>query len=84
MIFIVNTYHHISDTVGLLKNALPALKSNGTLVIIEGDPDKHNTSSWHSTARKKLIAQMTEAGYKILKVENFLVEDNIYIFSKSK
>jgi len=82
MIFIVNTYHHITDQVTLLKNAKPALKKGGTLVIIEGDPKKHNTNSWHSTEREKLIAQMDQAGYKIEKVETFLVEDNIYIFTK--
>ena len=38
MIFIVNTYHHITDQVTLLKNAKAGLKKGGTLVIIEGDP----------------------------------------------
>ena len=61
----------------MLNSALPALKSDGRFEIIEGDPNKHNTSSWHSTTREKLIAQMTKAGFKIVKVETFLIEDNI-------
>ncbi len=84
MIFIVNTYHHISDPVKLLKNALAALKSNGRLVIVEGDPKKHKTSTWHSTTKEKLITEMNKAGYKIVKIETFLVEDNIYIFESNK
>ena len=81
MIFIVNTYHHISDQVAVLKSAKPALKKGGTLVIIEADPTKPKTVADHSTPQKKLIAQMDKAGYKIKKVETFLVEDNIYIFT---
>ncbi len=65
----------------MLKNAKPALKKGGTLVIIEGDPKKHNSYTSHATSKEKLIKQMNQAGYKLKKIETFLVEDNIYVFT---
>ena len=82
MIFIVNTYHHISEPVKVLKNAWPALKSTGTLVIIDGVPGKYGNDSHHTTSKNDLIAQMKKAGFKFDRVAAELKRDNIYIFRK--
>ena len=62
MLFIVNSYHHFSQPVSLLKNAYPALKNSGTLAIIEGVPGRGY--SGHSTPQKEIIKQMEQAGYQ--------------------
>jgi ubiquinone/menaquinone biosynthesis C-methylase UbiE len=82
MIFIVNTYHHITHPVEVLKNAWPALKSSGTLVIIDGVPGKYGGSSSHTTPKEELISQAKEAGFRFIKVAAELERDNIYIFKK--
>jgi len=82
MIFIVNSYHHFSTPVELLQNAKPALKSSGTLVIIEGVPDRYGRSSSHATSQEELISQVKEAGYSFDRVAAELERDNIYIFKK--
>lgn len=82
MIFIVNTYHHISHPVDVLKNAYPALKPTGTLVIIDGVPGKYGGNSSHTTPTKELISQAKEAGFKFEQVAAELKRDNIYIFSR--
>ena len=82
MIFIVNTYHHISHPVDVLKNAYPALKSSGTLVIIDGAPGKYGGDSSHTTPKEKLISQAKEAGFSFVKVAAELQRDNIDIFRK--
>ena len=82
MIFIVNTYHHISHPVEVLKNAYPSLKSSGTLVIIDGVPGKYGGDSSHTTPQKELISQAKEAGFKFERVAAELKRDNIYIFRK--
>ena len=82
MIFIVNTYHHITHPVEVLKNARPALKSAGTLVIIDGVPGKYGGSSSHTTPKEELISQAKEAGFRFVKVAAELERDNIYIFKK--
>ncbi|TFH26906.1 MAG: methyltransferase domain-containing protein [Bacteroidia bacterium] len=82
MIFIVNTYHHISHPVDVLKNAYPALKTTGTLVIIDGVPGKYGGDSSHTIPKDKLISQSKEAGFSFVKVAAELERDNIYIFRK--
>jgi len=82
MIFIVNSYHHFGSPVELLQNAHPALKASGTLVIIEGVPDRYGRSSTHATPKEELISQVKEAGYSFDRVAAELTRDNIYIFKK--
>jgi len=82
MIFIVNSYHHFSHPVDILKNAYPALKPKGTLVIIDGVPGKYGGSSSHTTPKEELIAQAKEAAFKFDRVAAELERDNIYIFKK--
>ncbi len=83
MIFIVNTYHHIGEPVEIMKNAYSALKSTGTVAIVDGVPKKYSKHSHCATPKEKLIAQMKKAGYKFIKVAAELKRDNIYIFKKS-
>jgi ubiquinone/menaquinone biosynthesis C-methylase UbiE len=80
MLFIVNSYHHFSQPVTLLKNAYPALKQSGTLAIMEGVPGKGY--SGHTTPQTELIKQMEKAGYTFVEVAAELEKDNIYIFRK--
>ena len=82
MIFIVNTYHHISHPVQVLKKAHPALKLTGTLVIIDGVPGKYGGGSSHTTPKDELISQAKEAGFSFNRVAAELERDNIYIFNK--
>jgi len=82
MIFIVNSYHHFSKPVDLLKNARPALKQNGTLVIIEGVPGRYGRGSNHATPKERLISQVKGAGYDFKAVAAELKRDDIYIFTK--
>ena len=82
MIFIVNTYHHISHPVQVLKNAHPALKTTGTLVIIDGVPGKYGGDSGHTTPQDELISQAKEAGFSFDRLAAELERDNIYIFKK--
>lgn len=82
MLFIVNSYHHFSHPVDVLKSARPALKSSGTLVIIDGVPGKYGGNSSHTTPMDELISQANEAGFHFVKVAAELERDNIYIFRK--
>ena len=73
MLFIVNSYHHFSHPAELLKNAYPALKSKGTLVIIEGVPGRG--WSGHTTSQKDLIEHTEKAGFSFLKVADELEKE---------
>lgn len=84
MIFIINTYHHIDNQVALLKNAVPALKPGGTLVIVECDPKKGPNMGSHSTPKDVLIKEVSTAGLELVRIETVLSQDNIYIFRVKK
>jgi ubiquinone/menaquinone biosynthesis C-methylase UbiE len=79
--FMINVYHHLEKPVELLKNIVPTLKPDGTLVIVEHDPVKSGYPT-ESTSKEKLVKQADEAGYKLERMETFLSRDNIYFFKK--
>ncbi len=77
--FMINVYHHLDMPVALVRNILPSLKPAGFLAIVDADPEKSNFGPNHSTPMKEMLAQLDEAGYKLIRVETFLPDDNIYI-----
>jgi ubiquinone/menaquinone biosynthesis C-methylase UbiE len=85
IVFMINTYHHISKPVELLKSTVPALKPGGTLAIVEHCPEKLSESwSGHTTAKETVIEHAGEAGFELVKMETFLERDNIYVFRLKK
>lgn len=79
--FMVSTYHHLDKPVELMRNTIPCLKKGGILVIVERDPVKTSMSEHESTPKDKLIKQLNDAGFELIKVDTLLLErDNIYIF----
>jgi tRNA A58 N-methylase Trm61 len=80
MVFMVLTYHHLSQPVALLKNILPCLKPGATVVIIDPDPEKNRGSiERDSTSPEKMRREAAEAGFEIARTETFLIRDNIFI-----
>jgi ubiquinone/menaquinone biosynthesis C-methylase UbiE len=79
LIYIINTYHHLDDKTGLMRNIRPALKPGGKFVIIENEPAKSGWNS-HTTPEKVVIEEAAESGFELIRIESFLKEDNIYIF----
>lgn len=80
MVFMVLTYHHLSQPVALLKNIIPSLKPGATVVIVDPDPDKNrNSPARESTSPAKIRREATEAGFEIARTETFLTRDNIFI-----
>jgi ubiquinone/menaquinone biosynthesis C-methylase UbiE len=77
--FMINVYHHLDMPVALVRNIIPSLKPTGILAIVDADPAKSHFGSNHSTPMEEILAQLDEAGYKLIRVETFLPDDNIYI-----
>ncbi|HUX07885.1 MAG TPA: methyltransferase domain-containing protein [Acidobacteriota bacterium] len=82
--FMINVYHHLDDRIALLRNIIPALKPGGILAIVENDPAKSGASEHSATARDEFAKQVGEAGFEVVRVETFLVRDNIYILRVRK
>jgi ubiquinone/menaquinone biosynthesis C-methylase UbiE len=87
MAFMINTYHHLEDPVGLLKNVVPALKADGKLVIVEHDPKKTGPG-WESdsTPREELLEEVRQAGYEVEEIidESSIPQDVIYVLRPSR
>lgn len=71
--------HHLDREIDIMKNIRPALKPDGIFVIIENEPTKSGRAS-HTTPKDIVIEEAEEAGFKLVRIEDFLEEDNIYIF----
>jgi len=78
LIFIISSYHHFDDPVALLQNARPALKPGGRLAIVEWAPQEG--AGGESTTPEKMEAQMKEAGFKLDRIETFLLANGMYIY----
>ncbi len=81
--FMIGTYHHLDDPVGLIRNIIPTLKPDGILAIVENDQEKSGWTS-HTTPKDTLIAQVGQAGFELIKIDTFLQRDNIYYFQPKK
>ncbi|MBN1272905.1 MAG: class I SAM-dependent methyltransferase [Candidatus Aminicenantes bacterium] len=78
--FMINVYHHLADPVPVIRNILPSLKEDGLLAVVECDPEKVEWGAGHGcSTSEKMTSELKEAGFKIIRVETFLKEDNIYI-----
>ena len=80
MVFMILTYHHLSEPVALLKNLIPSLKPGATVVVVDPDPEKEkgNPSSEY-TPKDKIEREAGEAGFELVRTETFLEKDSIFI-----
>lgn len=62
-----------------MKNIRPVLKPDGIFIIIENEPTKSGWES-HTTPKDVVIREAGEAGFELVRIEDFFQEDNIYIF----
>ncbi len=78
--FMINVYHHLADPVQLIRNIRPSLTHDGMLAIVECDPDKVSWGDEHGcTGKESMIAILKKAGFEVVRIENFLEEDSLYI-----
>ena len=80
LVYMINTYDHLSDPVGLLRNTAHYLRPNGRLVIFAYDPGKLKEHRGHAVAEEVVVAQAERAGYVLLGTDRSLVYDNVYVF----
>ncbi len=80
MAFMVWVYHHLEKPVELLKNLKSSLKPDATLVIIDPAVERGGEKdSDHPTTPEKVKKDAELSGYELIRVETFLLKDNIYI-----
>lgn len=83
LIFMISTYHHISQPIKLMRNALPALKPEGKLAIAEWVKPGKSKKTASSTPPEIMEKQMNDAGYELERIVPFRRtgnDFNVYIF----
>jgi ubiquinone/menaquinone biosynthesis C-methylase UbiE len=80
LVFMVLTYHHLADPVGLLRNLIPSLKPEATVVVVDPDKTKDpGRPASEYTSEEKITKEAGQAGFELVRIEPFLPKDNIYI-----
>ena len=84
--FVCDTYHHFEYPEDMLRSLHRALRSEGTLIVIDYRRVKGLSSPWvmnHVRADEKTVVREIEAaGFRLMKKLNFLTENYFLQFKK--
>jgi ubiquinone/menaquinone biosynthesis C-methylase UbiE len=80
MVTMMTAFHDFTKPVEWMNNVKKYLKPDAKLVIIDGDPEKLNSNRGHFLTQKEVLDIMKKTDFELVKIETFLVRDNIYIF----
>jgi predicted methyltransferase len=76
LIFLCNVYHHLDDRTTYFTNVKSALKPGGRIAIIDFYHDERSGdlgfSKTHLVSRETVLAEMGQAGYRLLREHTFL------------
>jgi ubiquinone/menaquinone biosynthesis C-methylase UbiE len=85
LIFICNTFHHLTDRPGYFARLLPRLRAGGRIAIIDYRP-----SGWfatlfgHATEAVVITAEVEAAGYAVERQHDFLARQHFFVFVPGK
>jgi len=86
--FVCDTYHYLEYPKSTVVSIRKALRSNGRLVVIDPDRRPDKSSEWVMknvrTGKKEFIAEIESAGFRKVKEADFLKENFMATFVKSK
>jgi ubiquinone/menaquinone biosynthesis C-methylase UbiE len=74
VVYLTNTYRHLDKPAEVLKNIAPSLRIGGKLAIIELKRYANVRGS------NEIIHNAALAGYRLIKVDNSLPKDDVYLF----
>jgi FkbM family methyltransferase len=77
LIFLCNTYHHLSDRSAYFDALRARLRPAGRVAIVEYRSGNHGTSA------DVIRAELEAAGYRLVQEETFLEEQSFLIFTPS-
>ena len=73
------TYHYFDQPITMLKKLLPALKPGGTVVLVEPDPVHGPGASDHGISPERMRIEAAQAGFEVVRIEDFLPEDLFFV-----
>jgi len=79
MVIMVYVIHDMENPIEFLKNLKPSMKPNAKLILLEQEPEKTGTD--HFFSKEKILDIVSHGGFKLDRIETFLIKDTIYILS---
>lgn len=79
LVFICNTYHHISDRIDYFIRLKEQLRADGRVSIVDYRPSSKKGPP-HKLAAEVVESEMAEAGYDIVERHDFLPEQYFLVF----
>jgi ankyrin repeat protein/SAM-dependent methyltransferase len=79
MIFMVWVYHYVEQPLPLLKNLPQSLRPGGTVVLVEPKPGLVYEGQDHGISPERMRRDAAEAGFDLIRIEDFLSEDLIFV-----
>ncbi len=77
LIFVCNTYHHLSDRIAYFAALQDRLRPGGRIAIVE------YRSGGHGTAIAVIQQELEAAGYQLVEQDDFLADQSFLIFTPS-
>jgi arsenite methyltransferase len=83
LIFICDTYHHISNRTSYMKALARNLRAGGRVAIIDFKPSGWMWVLGHTTEKQEVREEMAKAGYRLIEDLDFLDKQHFQIFAVS-
>ncbi|MBE0558708.1 MAG: class I SAM-dependent methyltransferase, partial [Proteobacteria bacterium] len=80
MVVMMNAFHDFTEPTTWMRNVIPSMKPSATLVIIDRDPDKMQSSWNHFMTKNQILEAMSATDFTIVRILTFLERDNVYVF----
>jgi ubiquinone/menaquinone biosynthesis C-methylase UbiE len=84
LVYLINTFDHLSNPVALLRNTRMSLKPEGMLAIISYDPAKLPDHRGHAIPAETVTGLCRQAGFELVSVDTTFLYDNVYMFKIRK
>ena len=76
LLFVCNTYHHLEERAKYFSDTKSSLKPGGRIAIIDFHQDERSGKlgfpKHHLVPRETVIAELTDAGYRLIREHTFL------------
>jgi ubiquinone/menaquinone biosynthesis C-methylase UbiE len=76
MVVVFDCLFEFSEPAGWMRNARKYIKENGRLVVVDPDPAKIGSTE-HFLSRRQVVDFATEAGYKLIKVDDSFLKSHM-------
>jgi len=88
LLFVCNTYHHLDERAKYFSDTKSSLKPGGRVAIIDFYHDERSGElgfpKHHLVPRETVIAELTDAGYKLVREHHFLPKQYFLEFTRSQ